>query len=229
MGRSLPFGWGERLLSKPSTLIRLLRVITEAAMMVVPKSVWYTKRIAQVWRNYHFRDRRGEKLAREHLAGTDLLPETISFPPATVLVGGWPGWLTVSEATERVEATLDRKIEGLAQAERPAEIERWLDRFLEFRQTGWRRGLFSTDAHLKNFGVIGDRIVLLDTGGLTNRWGDIDERLSKDVEIREPHVHLGLEHALEPWPEVARHFNERWKSTVNRDTVEDRWPDPPPR
>ena len=49
------------------------------------------------------------------------------------------------------------------------EIELWLERLLETRQAGWQRGLFSVDAHLKNFGVCGDRIVLLDTGGLTNR------------------------------------------------------------
>src|SRR4051812_8401907 len=60
----LPFGWGERLLLRPSRFIRYIRVITQAVMMVIPKSVWYTKHVGQVWRTYMTRDRRGETLAR---------------------------------------------------------------------------------------------------------------------------------------------------------------------
>lgn len=221
----LPFQWGDRLLSRPSRVLHFMRAITEAAMMIVPKSVWYSTHIREVWRTYRMRDRRGEKLARTHLAGTEILPERIIFPPATVLVGGWPGWLTVREATERVEATLDKRLEKLAAAGDFAAVELWLTRFLELRQAGWQRGLFSVDAHLKNFGVIGERIVLLDTGGLTNRWGDINARLSRDEKIEEPHVGLGLEAVLANQPELARRFNEHWKSTVNRDTVHELWPD----
>ena len=77
------------------------------------------------------------------------------------------------------------------------------------------------DAHLKNFGIIGERVVLLDTGGLTNRRSDIAERLSRDEQVEEPHVQLGLGRILAGEPELARRFNDRWKSTVNRDTVFD--------
>lgn len=217
----IPFGWGERLLSRPSRVIRILKVITEAAMTVLPKSAWYTRNVAQVLRTYVMRDRRGGKLARTHLAGSALLPEVISFPPETVLVGGWPGWLTIREATERVEATLDRRIEQLAAADDFESVEVWLNRFLDTRIAGWQRGLFSVDAHLKNFGVIGDRIVLLDTGGLTDRWSDIAERLAKDEQVEEPHVQLGLGPALAGRPEVAERFNTRWKALVNRDAVGD--------
>src|SRR5947209_406146 len=106
-----PFGWGDRLLSRPSRLIRFMRIVTQAGMAVIPKSIWYSRHVSQVLRTYVSRDRRGEKLAREHLADSTLVPEIIAFPPETVLVGGWPGWLTIREATERVEATLDKKIQ----------------------------------------------------------------------------------------------------------------------
>jgi len=224
---ALPFGWGRYLLSKPSSALRFLRTLTEAAIAVVPKSVWYTKHVSEVFRTYRSRDRRGEKLARAHLEDTGLVPETITFPPATVLVGGWPGWLVVDRATERVEDTLDRRINALAGAGEFELVELWLNRFLDTRQAGWQLGLFSVDAHLKNFGIIGDRIVLLDTGGLTNRWGDISARLSKDEQIAEPHAQLGLDRVLAGQPDLIRRFNERWRSVVNRDSVIGQWPQRP--
>jgi len=215
----LPFGWGNRLLKKPSKVLRFMRVVTQAGMMVVPKSVWFTTHIAQVLRVYRTRDRRGENLARKHLAGTGLVPQRVTFPPATVLTGGWPGWLNVREATERVEDTLDHRLTQLAAAGDFAQLELWLNRFLNTRQSGWQLGVFSVDAHLKNFGVIGDRVVLLDTGGVTNRWQDISARLSKDEQVREPHIQLGLESLLADQPDVARRFNKRWKQMVNLESV----------
>ena len=217
----MPFGWGDRLLSRPSRVLRWMRVVTEGMMLVVPKSVWYTRHVSTVLRTYVKRDRRGDKLARAHLAGSDILPESVTFPTATVLVGGWPGWLTIAEATERVEATLDKRLDQLAAAGDFERVELWLNRYLDTRMTGWQRGLFSVDAHLKNFGIIGERVVLLDTGGLTNRRSDIAERLSRDEQVEEPHVQLGLGRILAGEPELARRFNDRWKSTVNRDTVFD--------
>ena len=158
------------------------------------------------------------------LTGTDLLPQRVSFPPATVLVSGWPGWLVVTEAAERVEATLDKWIERLAREGRFDDVETWLNRFIDTRQAGWRAGLFSTDAHLKNFGVAGDRVVLLDTGGLTDRWSDMSARLEKDERIAEPHVKLGLGAVLAARPDIAARFNSRWKTTVNRDSVREHLP-----
>jgi hypothetical protein len=225
----LPFGWGNRLLQKPSRVIRFLRVVAQAAITVTPKRLWFTTHIAQVLRVYRSRDRRGEKLARTHLEGTNLVPGRVTFPAATVLTGGWPGWLTVYEATERVEDTLDHRLARLAAAGDFAAVEGWLYRFLDTRQSGWQLGVFSIDAHLKNFGVIGDRVVLLDTGGVTNRWQDITARLSKDEQVQEPHVQLGLEGLLAGQPELARRFNERWKSTVNRASVREHWPADPAR
>jgi hypothetical protein len=225
----LPFGWGKRLLQKPSRVIRFLRVIAQTAITITPKRFWLTSHVHQVLRVYRSRDRRGEKLARMHLAGTPLVPERVTFPLATVLTGGWPGWLTVHEATERVEDTLDRRLARLAEAGDFAAVERWLYRFLETRQGGWQLGVFSVDAHLKNFGVIGDRVVLLDTGGVTNRWQDINARLSRDEQVQEPHVQLGLAELLAGEPELARRFNERWKSLVNHASVREHWPADPVR
>ncbi len=220
----LPFGWGDRLLRHPSREIRFLRAVAHGLMIVLPKSLWYTTHVSTVLRRYVKHDRRGERLARAWLTGTDLLPQRVSFPPSTVLVSGWPGWLVVSEATERVEATLDKWIDHLAASNRFDEVELWLNRLIDTRQAGWRAGLFSTDAHLKNFGVVRDRVVLLDTGGLTDRWSDISARLEKDEQIAEPHLKLGLGAALAGRPEIAARFNTRWKATVNRESVREHLP-----
>jgi hypothetical protein len=225
----LPFRWGERLLSRPSRIIRFFSVITETFIAIVPRKVWYTAHVAEVFRVYSSRDRRGEKLARRYLADTGLLPEVVTFPPATVLVGGWPGWLNIREATERVDATLDRRISDLAAVGDFDGVEAWLNRFLRMRQTGWKLGIFSVDAHLKNYGVIGDRLLLLDTGGLTKRWGDITTRLSRDESVEVPHIQLGLGEALASRPDVAQRFDERWKSLVNHESLIELWPEDPRR
>ncbi|MDX1978787.1 MAG: hypothetical protein SFV51_00860 [Bryobacteraceae bacterium] len=222
--RFLPCRLTRDLLERPSRQIRFLRVMVQAAMPFLPKALWFTTRIRQVWRQYHTRSTRGERLAREQLAGTALVPRQVEFPPISVQVGGWPGWLTVSQATERVEATLYQRLGDLARLGSFDEVERWLDRFLTLRQSGWRRGLFSTDAHLKNFGVIGDRIVLLDAGGLTDRWQEIEERLTFEEVVAQPHIQLGLGPFLGARPDIAARFNTRWKSVVNRETVRELWP-----
>lgn len=220
----LPAHVGERMLRHPSKPIRLLRVLTHGVVLIVPRGVWLMTNIGEIWRTYRRRDIRGEALARRRLTGTELTPERISFPPVEVQVGGWPGWITVAEATERVEATLDQRLAQLARAGAYADLEQWLDRFLELRQEGWRRGLFSVDAHLKNFGVTGDRIVLLDAGGLTDRWADIEKRLDFEEVVTEPHIQLGLGPVLGARPDIAGRFNSRWKAIVNKEHVRQQLP-----
>ncbi len=222
IARFLPAG--ERLLKRPSKRIRLLRVLTQALLLVVPRSLWFMSHIGEMWKMYRRRDVRGESLARRYLTGTSLVPERVTFPPARVKVGGWPGWLTVSEATERVEATLHHRLDELAHAGRFEQVEEWLDRFLELRQAGWQRGLYSMDAHLKNFGVSGDRVVLIDTGGLTDRWEEIESHLCFEEVVAQPHIQLGLGAVLAQRPDLAERFNIRWKAIVNRDAVRRHWP-----
>jgi hypothetical protein len=224
LDRILPGNFGRKLASRPSRPLRFLRVTVQGTLLIVPKAIWFKSNIRNIWAQYHSRNVRGERLARERLAGTGLVPETISFPPIRVHVGGWPGWLTVSEATERVETTLHEKLNALADAGKLDEMENWLDRFLTVRQTGWSMGLFSTDAHLKNFGIIGERVVLIDAGGLTDRWSEIGSKLDIEEVVTEPHIQLGLGRCLARHPEIARRFNSKWKSTVNRDTVRELWP-----
>lgn len=220
----LPFGIGRRLLEKPSKQIRFLRILVQATMLIVPKAIWFQARIRRTWKEYHFRDRRGERLAQEHLTGTLLIPRTVAFPPTRVQTRGWPGWLTVSEATERVEATLHEKLSQLAGAAQFDELEQWLNRFLDLRRSGWSLGLFSVDAHLKNFGVIESRVVLLDSGGLTDRWTEIEDKLSFEEVVTQPHIQLGLGALLASRPDIAGRFNARWKATVNREVLRDLWP-----
>jgi hypothetical protein len=219
----LPGAWGRRLRDRPSRQIRFLRVLVQGAILVFPRALWFSTHIRDILRLYHKRSVRGERLAQVHLTGSDLIPERISFPPARVRIGGWPGWLVVSEANERVETTLHQKMMLLAEEDRFIELEQWLDRLLERRREGWRRGLFSLDAHLKNYGTIGDRIVLLDAGGLTNRWIEVEQRLEAEESMAAPHVRLGLGPLLADHSEIAQRFDARWKATINLAVVSECW------
>jgi hypothetical protein len=220
----LPGAWGRRLRDRPSRQIRFLRVMVQGAILIFPRALWFSSHIRDILRLYHRRSVRGERLANVHLTGSHLIPERIVFPPARVRIGGWPGWLVVSEAAERVETTLYQKMLYLAQEDRFAELEEWLDRLLQTRQAGWRLGLFSLDAHLKNFGAIGERIVLLDTGGLTNRWAEVEGRLEAEESMGAPHVRLGLGELLADHSEIAQRFDDRWRATINPKVVRECWP-----
>jgi hypothetical protein len=222
--RLLPRRLGRNVLGRPSIQLRALRVLVQALMYPLPRTVWMATHIGQVFELYRSRDSRGEHLARTLLTGTPVVPETVSFPPTRVRVGGWPGWLMVSEATERVECTLQDRLGELARARRFDEMEVWLDRLLETRQAAWQRGVFSLDAHLKNFGVTSDRVVLLDPGGLTDNWEEIADRLGFEDQVTRPHAQLGLEFTLRDRPDIARRFDEKWKATVNREGVRTHWP-----
>lgn len=224
MERHLPASLTSRLVEHPSRQIRFLRVLTQGVVAVVPRGVWFMTHIGEVWSLYSWRDVRGENLAEAHLSGTELIPRRITFPTTRVKVTGWPGWLNVSEAIERVETTLYGRIADLAEKDRFDEVELWLNRLLETRQNGWKQGVFSCDAHLKNFGVTGDRIVLLDPGGLTTCWNEIDRRLAFENRVDAPHVELGLGRILAPRPDIAERFDARWKSTVSRETIREHWP-----
>ena len=223
--RRLPRSWGRRLLERPSRQLRLLRLAAQGLVLAVPRSVWFSTHAGEVWWIYLRRDRGGERLAEKRLAGTGLMPARITFPPTRVQTGGWPGWLAVSEAVERVEATLHQRLATLAEAGRFAELEMWLQRFLALRQAGWARGVFSLDPHLKNFGVIGDRIVLLDAGGLTDRWSEIARRLTYEHRRGNAARQLGLEPVLAGRPDIAERFNASWKAMVNHEEVKRRWPE----
>lgn len=224
IGRILPGSLGRNLLNRPSLQLRALRVAVQSLMYLIPRTVWLATHAGKVHEIYASRDSRGEHLARTMLTGSPLVPETVSFPPTRVRVGGWPGWLMVSEATERVECTLLDRLGELACARRFDEMEVWLDRFLDLRQAAWQRGVFSLDAHLKNFGVTSDRVVLLDPGGLTDNWDEIADRLGFEDEIIRPHAQLGLEFTLRDRPDIASRFDRKWKDTVNPERVRQHWP-----
>jgi hypothetical protein len=216
--RALPFTRG--FLTHPSRQLRALRLLIEAVILIIPRTVWFSTHIVPVWRTYYRRSTRGARLAREYLAGSGIVPRTVTFPPVRVRVRGWPGWLVVTEAEERAEATLLDRLSELARDGFFDEFEEWLDRYLALRRSGWARGLFSTDAHLKNFGIIGDRLVLLDPGGLTNRWSEIADKLQSDRQTSAPpHVRLGLAPLLVARPDIARRFDLLWQSTVQPKVV----------
>ncbi len=221
--RFLPVGLGRHLLQRPSRRIRILRVFTQMVIHVLPDRLWYATHIGTVWKRYREQDHRGEKLARDYLLGTSLVPGHIAFPRTHVRIKGWPYWLTVDHATERVECTLHQRLNALAREGRYEEIEQWLNRFLDLRQQGWRLGLFSVDAHLKNFGVVEDRVVLLDAGGLTNEWEEVENRLAFEDVVVEPHIQLGLGALLGARPDIAARFNARWKQVVSVKGVRRHW------
>lgn len=225
LDRALPGRMAEWLVARPGRQMRALRLLVQAGMRVAPAGLWYTSHVKQVFRLYRKRDLRGETLARARLEGTDLMPRRVQFPPTRVKVGGWPGWLWVEEATERIECTLEERINDLARARRFDEIEVWLHKLLDCRQAGWRRGVFSLDFHLKNFGVADGRVVLLDAGGLTNRWEEIEDRLGFEDTIMRPHAQLGLEYTLRDRPDIAERFDSRWKEIVSERGIRMHWPE----
>jgi hypothetical protein len=224
LDKLLPGRIGNRLLNHPGKRMKLLRALARAFVLVAPRWLWFMKHAREVGREFLRRAERGERLADQYLAGTALAPETVSFPPVRVKVGRWPGWLVVEEATERVEATLEERINDLARSLRFDEIETWLMRLLELRKAAWKRGVFSLDAHLKNYGVTADRVVLLDAGGLTDHWSEIEDRLLFESEITSPHVQLGMEFTLRDRPDIAERFDAAWRATVNAEAVKSHWP-----
>jgi hypothetical protein len=223
LDRFLPGGLGRRLLERPGKQIRFLRLIFQPLVLPIPRAFWLATHIGSLWRWHSSREIQGQILADTHLTGTPLMPGRVAFPPTRVKVGGWPGWLVVSEATERVEATLQDRINELARARRFDDIEVWLERFLDLRRSGWKRGVFSMDPHLKNYGVIADRVVLLDAGGLTDNWSEIDKRLGFQDEFDNPHVRLGLEMTLRDRPDISQRFDARWRATVNPEALRNYW------
>lgn len=227
MERMLPGRLGRDLLAHPSHQLRFLRVAFQSLVSIVPRGLWFGTHIGEMWRLYRHRDRRGEILAVKHLSGTSVMPEVISFPPARVRIGGWRGWLTVSEATERVEANLMERLETLARDGRHDEMRMWLQKFVELRRSGWSRGVYSVDAHLKNFGVTEDRVVLLDAGGLTDHIEEVAAHLEKVDRFGRPHEELGLGPVLAGLPEIAGWFDALWRSSVNIAAVRQVWPTRP--
>jgi len=224
LDRLLPGGIGRKLMEKPGAQIRFLRVLFQAVVVPIPRWFWMATHAGSLWHWHSSREAEGRILSDAHLAGTGLIPEHVTFPPTRLKVGAWPGWLVVSEAIERVETTLQDRINDLARAHRFDEIELWLERFLDLRKSGWKRGVFSMDPHLKNYGVAGDRVVLIDAGGLTNDWQKIEKQLGSPDEFSSPHAHLGLEMTLRDRPDIAERFDARWRATANPDTVRDHWP-----
>jgi len=220
----LPGRLGRRLLEKPGRQVRLLRLLLQPVVLAIPRGVWLATHIGSLWTWHSSRETQGRMLADAYLAGTNLVPEHVTFPPTRVKVGAWPGWLIASEATERVETTLQDRINDLARALRFDDIEVWLERFLDLRKCGWQRGVFSMDPHLKNYGVVGDRVVLLDAGGLTDKWPEIETRLRNQEDFGSPHVRLGLEMTLRDRPDIAERFDERWRAMVNPETIRELWP-----
>jgi hypothetical protein len=224
LDRIVPGALGRKLLEKPGRQIRFLRSVFEVVVLPIPRGFWLATHIGSLWKWHSTREIHGQMIADSCLAGTNLMPECVTFPPTRVHVGGWPGWIVTSAAMERVEATLQDRINDLARARRFDEIEVWLGRFLDLRTAGWQRGALSLDPHLKNYGVVGDRVVLLDAGGLTNDWQEIEERLAVQNEFDSPHVRLGLERTLRDRPDIADRFDVRWRETVNAETVRSHWP-----
>ncbi len=221
----LPRWARDRLAPDPGRRIQLLLLIFQPIVEAVPRGVWFATHIGEYWRWYTKSEARGALIAEKYLTGTALIPERVTFPPTKVQVREWPGWLMVSEATERVETTLHDRINDLARSLRFDEIEVWLQRFLASRRRAWALGVFSLDAHLKNYGILGERIVLLDAGGLTNRWADIESRLKLLDDFLSPHARLGLEHTLRDRPDIAERFDQQWRATVNPEEVRRLWPE----
>jgi hypothetical protein len=131
--------------------------------------------------------------------------------------------MMAASAEERAECSLIQKLETLATLGQFDEIEIWLNRFIEFRRRAWSEGVFSADPHLKNYGVIGKRIVLLDFGGLTMDLKVVEDHLQETNGHRRPDQRLRLEKILEKRPDIAGRFNANWDNLMQLSVVRDAW------
>jgi hypothetical protein len=91
---------GDKLFDKPSHRNRLFRVVLQSLVLLVPRGLWYTTHIGEMWRLYRFRSERGEsELALgTYLHGQELVRRMISRLPCPRWVVG-KGWGKGSQPT----------------------------------------------------------------------------------------------------------------------------------
>jgi len=90
--------WGRRLRERPSAKSVSWGARARGHLIFPELSV--PAHVRDILRLYHRRSVRGERTGAGRLTGSRFIPERIEFPPHGSAIGGWPGWLQVSDAAE---------------------------------------------------------------------------------------------------------------------------------
>jgi hypothetical protein len=169
-------GWGTPGLAldpmsregRSRAMLRLAVVgIIRAGLTVVPAPLWKATPTAREVRDARLSSALSAELAAR-LDGTGLTPPRIDVQATRVRARGRRSF-SVTTAFRRVNHTILADLRAHAKHRRDAEIDALLDGFLECQVELWRRGVFSMDIlPFVNYGVLDGRVVLLDSGSLTD-------------------------------------------------------------
>ena len=196
-----------------------------AILIMVPERSWRGSGIERRARWLRARAEECQRLAMRCLDGTPLVPRRVELPPTRIRTARWGRRRTVTTAYQRVDRTLWDEALRCGRLGRVDELDRWLDRFLSFQIMLWRRGvLFAASNPYENHGVLGDRLVLLDHGGLIEDPRTI--RLSLDTvrtrwleQTRDLYTTARSTASCEP-------FGQRLSDLLQPSAVRMHWPNP---
>jgi len=177
------------------------------------------------WNNLNVQSVHGQEIGRRLAnAHSDLVPRRVSLPATRVRIKGWPWTLTIAEAEGRVEATLKDRIKTLSQAGQREDLEKWLNRFVEFQVRLWQEGVWNKDLNFSNYGIIGDTLVLLDHDELTDDLSEVEEIFGSPDMLGAIERRMMLPgHLVTSHAEVYRRFLARWQEVMVLANLETHW------
>ncbi|MDP3702978.1 MAG: hypothetical protein Q8R78_01100, partial [Candidatus Omnitrophota bacterium] len=211
----------------PAAVMVLHRLIF-GLLIVVPPFVWqWWLPAARLVDRVRDKADRGERIARERLAGTDLVLERLEIPPTRVRINRWPWQMVVEEVFPRAERTLVDQLRSLARAGDFAAIHAWLRRYLEAQPRLWRLGAFSPPLAMpEDYAVVADRVVLVDNGALTDNPAQIRHILEAEEQKHTAYFHYLLSAALPERPGLVQQFVRELHQLFQPAVIRSYWPKP---
>ena len=194
-------------------------------LTVIPEAWWLPSEFGREAVAHERMDREGQQLAEQCLKGTGLIPRRVIFPPIQVSVQGWPWRLSVCEAHERTDISLRSHLHQLDTSGRWEDLRAWLDRVAALQPRLWEHGVFNMDMNvLANHGILNGKVVLVDSGRLTNDPRTIGAFLDSNFEQFMIHNRRALTYLLPKHPEVRDYFTAQWRALLTRDNLSAVWP-----
>ncbi|MBZ0165314.1 MAG: rhomboid family intramembrane serine protease, partial [Candidatus Omnitrophica bacterium] len=165
-------------------------------------------------------------LKNSALANSDYIPRRYSIKPTKVRLAGHLFSVTTTQVVERADNTLHDHLAMLVAEGRVEEAKEWLDRFLRMQVMLWEMGLFEYTFQPGNYGVIGQRLVLLDHGEMTNRHDEINVKLARWHDEAYVWTVSSFERAFGPeHQDIVQEYFERMTRLINKEAIEQHWPE----